>query len=179
MCKLFIKKTNIKLLFITLSLLAITNAQAKKLDLEQEIKISSAKQAADLKNKIFSYIDNVVISQGTLKINADLVQVLTQENTENKIYIAKGTPATFSQILDDGTPIYLQATEIRYEPGNFIIIMSGKAILKQEGSEVSGSRITYNFKTEYVSAESNDDEIVKTVLQPKNINENINKNKSK
>lgn len=159
--------------------LLIPVASAEKFDVEQEIKISSSRQAADLKNKIFSYIDNVIISQGTLTINAELVQVITQEKNDNKIYIAKGTPATFEQILQDGSPINLQANEIRYEPGKNIVVISGNALLRQEGSEVSGSKITYNFDTEYVNAESLENAKVETVLHPKNKTELPKKSKDK
>jgi lipopolysaccharide export system protein LptA len=167
MYKPFIKKLKTKAAYLAALILLAPLASAEKFDVEQEIKISSSRQAADLKNKIFSYIDNVIISQGTLTINADLVQVITQDKSEDKTYIAKGSPATFEQTLEDGSPINLQANEIRYEPAKNIVVISGNALLTQEGSEVSGSKITYNFETEYVNAESLENAKVETVLQPK------------
>ena len=167
MYKLFTKKIKSSLLLLVLSSLASSSVLAKKLDLSQELSIDASRQSADLKNKIFSYIDNVVIKQGTLTIKADLVQVITDVNTGNKTYIAKGKPATFEQTLDDGKPINLQANEIRYEPSLNTVVIAGNALLKQEGSEVSGSKITYNAETEYVNAESNENDKVKTVIQPK------------
>jgi len=179
MCKPFIKKLKTKLTFLAALLILVPAVSAEKFDVEQEIKISSSRQAADLKNKIFSYIDNVIITQGTLKIHAELVQVITQEKSDNKIYIAKGSPATFEQTLQDGSPINLQAKEIRYEPGMNIVVISGDALLRQEGSEVSGSKITYNFETEYVNAESLENAKVETALQPKNKTEQPGKSKGK
>ncbi|WP_286233578.1 lipopolysaccharide transport periplasmic protein LptA [Thalassotalea sediminis] len=142
---------------------------AAEIDLKQEISIDATRQAADLKNKIFSYIDNVVIKQGSLIIKADLVQVITASDTDTKTYIAKGKPATFKQTLEDGTPIYLQANEIKYEPAKNTVTISGDAELRQEGSKVNGSVITYNFITEQVLANGEDDQRVKTVLQPKHL----------
>jgi lipopolysaccharide export system protein LptA len=144
-----------------------SSAFAEKFDISQKIEIDASRQAADLKNKIFSYIDDVVITQGSLIIHADIVQVLTQSGSEEKTYIAKGKPATFNQTLADGTPLTLQADEIRYEPGNNLVIISGNALLQQEDSEVSGSRITYNIDTQYVNAESKTNERTKTIFQPK------------
>jgi len=144
-----------------------SSVAAEKFDITQKIEINASKQAADLKNKVFSYIDNVVITQGSLIIHADLVQVLTQSKSEEKTYIAKGKPATFKQTLADGTPLNLQADEIRYEPGNNLVIISGNALLRQEDSEVSGNRITYNIETQYVNAESKTNERTKTIFQPK------------
>ena len=145
----------------------LSSAFAEKFDISQKIEIDASRQAADLKNKIFSYIDNVVITQGSLIIRADIVQVLTQSGSEEKTYIAKGKPATFDQILADGTPLNLQADEIRYEPGNHLVIISGNALLQQEDSQVSGSKITYNIDTQYVNAESKTNERTKTIFQPK------------
>jgi lipopolysaccharide export system protein LptA len=179
MYKPFIKKLKNNFFCLTALILLIPSANAEKFDVEQEIKISSSRQAADLKNKIFSYIDNVIISQGTLKIHAELVQVITQAENNNKIYIAKGAPATFEQTLQDGSPINLQANEIRYEPSKNIVVISGNALLRQEGSEVSGSKITYNFETEYVNAESLANAKVETVLQPKAKTELPKKSKDK
>ncbi len=169
----FIKSIKSSALIIGLSVWLVDNAFAAKIDLKQEIKIDASRQAADLKNKIFSYIDDVIISQGSLVIKADLVQVITQSDTDEKIYIAKGQPATFEQTLEDGTPIYLQANEIKYEPGKSTVIISGDAELRQEGSQVSSTTITYNFLTEQVQASSANNKPVKTVLQPKALDKKI------
>ncbi|GAA5138251.1 lipopolysaccharide transport periplasmic protein LptA [Thalassotalea piscium] len=176
MYKPFLKVLKTSLIIVGMSSALVSTSYADKLDLKKEINIDASRQAADLKNKIFSYIDNVVITQGTLRIKADLVQVITDTETDEKTYIAKGNPATFSQKLDDGTPIYLQANEIKYQPSQNIVVISGNAELRQEGSKVSGSIITYNFVTEQVSADSDADSDennrVKTVLQPKALDKN-------
>lgn len=169
MNKLFINRLHISILLLSLSVSTVFNVNAAEIDLQQEISIDASRQAADLKNKIFSYIDNVVITQGSLVINADLVQVITASKTDTKTYIAKGKPATFKQTLEDGTPIYLQADEIKYEPSQNTVTISGNAELRQEGSKVNGSVITYNFLTEQVLANSENDQRVKTVLQPKQL----------
>ena len=145
----------------------LADAQAAKIDLEQEIVIKSQRQAGDLKNKIASYLDDVEITQGSLSIQADLVQVYSQVDHETETYIAKGDPAIFEQSLEDGTKITLQADEIRYEPLIYTITISGNALLRQAGSEVTGSKIIYNTLTEQLEAESNKNESVTTILKPK------------
>ncbi|WP_440876215.1 lipopolysaccharide transport periplasmic protein LptA [Thalassotalea sp. PLHSN55] len=140
---------------------------AEKADFEQEITIKSIRQSGDLKNKIISYLDDVIITQGSLVIRADMVQVLKKAGTNDDIYIAKGKPATFEQRLEDGTPIKLQADEITYQANEHTIIISGNARLSQEGSEVSGSKIIYNTLTERLEAESYSNDTVTTVLKPK------------
>ncbi|WP_044841988.1 lipopolysaccharide transport periplasmic protein LptA [Thalassomonas viridans] len=162
------------LLLLTSVIAAPVNAA--KADFEQRIKIDSDRQAADLKNKIASYLDNVKITQGSLVINADIVQVFGEKDSDVKVYLAKGNPATFEQLLDDGNMINLQADEIRYEPGKNMITISGHALLRQQDSQVSGSRITYNTLTEQLSAESDKNERVTTILEPEIKDKNKDQN---
>ena len=105
-------------------------------------------------------------------INADIVQVFEEKDSDVKTYLAKGNPATFEQLLDDGKLINLQADEIKYEPGKHMITISGHALLRQQDSQVSGSRITYNTLTEQLSAESDKNERVTTILEPENKDKN-------
>lgn len=169
MIKRIISNKRNRLLAVVITATLSLTTSAANIDLKQEIQVSASRTAGDLKNKIFSYIDNVVISQGSLKIRADLVQVITNQDTEPKTYVAKGSPATFEQILEDGTPIYLQANEITYEPAKNTIVISGNAELRQAGSMVKSSVITYNLLTEQVLADSKDNERVQTTLQPKQL----------
>lgn len=137
---------------------------AAQADFDKEIKIVAKRQASDLKNKIASYLEDVKITQGTLTIEADLVQVSNEPGSDNKFYLAKGQPARFSQLLDDGQKIELKANEISYSPATSIITIKGNASISQEGSIVTGDIIIYNIATEQLTAESNDS--VTTILQP-------------
>lgn len=152
---------------------------AAKKDLTQEITIKSKRQSADLKNKIASYLDEVSINQGSISINADIVQVYSQTDDKTKeksdTYLAKGKPALFKQQLEDGSLISLQANEIKYQPDLHIITVSGNAQVKQAGSKVTGETITYNTSSEKLEAISNDNDSVTTVLQPAQIKAQQNK----
>jgi lipopolysaccharide export system protein LptA len=163
-----------KLKIITASTLilisGLNTVQAAKKDLTQKITIDSERQSADLKNKIASYLEKVTIRQGSILITADLVQISSKKDPksgeEPKTYLASGKPAIFQQELEDGTLISLQADEVKYLPHLNIITVSGNAVVKQAGSEVSGSKITYNTLSEKLEAESEENQTVTTVLQP-------------
>jgi lipopolysaccharide export system protein LptA len=161
----------LKSLVLTCGILLLGTSHAAKKDLAQEITIKSQRQAADLKNKIASYLDDVSIRQGSISITADIVKVFSRENKETSekddTYQAKGKPAIFQQQLEDGSLISLQADEITYHPSSNIITISGNAIVKQAGSEVSGNKITYNTLSEKLEAQSADNQSVTTVLQPR------------
>ena len=173
MYKLFIKKVKAKQLIsaaiiLPLTLAPCSNVYSAIADIEKRIVIKSKRQASDLKNKIASYLDDVEITQGSLSIKADVVQVMSANHSKNKIYVATGKPAIFKQLLDDGQPINLQANKIEYDPQQHTITISGNASVSQEGSLVSGNVIVYNTLTEQLSAESkkDSDEQVTTILQP-------------
>ena len=162
--------SRITTLVVILNLIFLANAHATKDDLTQQITIKSKSQSADLKNKIASYLDNVNIQQGSISISADLVQVFSKENIntgkKEDTYFAQGKPAVFKQQLEDGSFIKLQADEITYKPDLFTINVSGNALVKQSGSEVSGNEITYNILNEKLEAKSAENQSVTTILQP-------------
>jgi len=170
MMKANLSQNTFKVFALTCGLLFLTNSHAAKKDLEQEITIKSQRQAADLKNKIASYLDNVSITQGSISITADIVKVFSvvdkSSGEKNDTYLAKGKPAIFQQKLEDGSLIKLQADEITYNPNSNTITISGNALVKQAGSEVSGNEITYNTLSEKLEAQSANNQSVTTVLQP-------------
>jgi lipopolysaccharide export system protein LptA len=161
---------NIKFISLLFLLAPFSQAHAGKDDFNKEIVIVAKRQASDLKNKIASYIDDVKITQGSLSIEADLVQVMSLPDSDAKAYLAIGKPAKFTQTLDDGKPVHLQADEIKYQPLSQTVYISGNAQVSQEGSIVKGDKITYNIATEQLKAESSSDEAVTTILQPKKDN---------
>ena len=170
---MIIKTLSTSILLTSLFLGLTASAHAAKKDLNQEITIKSKRQSADLKNKIASYLDDVSINQGSISISADIVQVYSNANDDAAekfdVYIAKGKPAVFQQQLEDGSLISLQANEIKYQPDQYTITVSGNAQVKQAGSKMNGDIITYNTLNEKLEGQSNNDEHVTTILQPAQI----------
>lgn len=183
---MIIKNFTTAILFTSLIIGLSAPVFAAKKDLTQEITIKSKRQSADLKNKIASYLDDVSINQGSISILADIVQVYSKVNSSTgekyDTYLAKGKPAVFKQQLEDGSLISLQANEIKYQPDNNTITVSGNAQVKQAGSKMNGDIITYNTLSEKLEGQSNRDEHVTTILQPAQIKaqqENSESNKKK
>jgi lipopolysaccharide export system protein LptA len=180
---MIIKKFTMGLLLTSLILGLTSPANAAKKDLNQEITIKSKRQSADLKNKIASYLDDVSITQGSISIIADIVQVYSNVDDETgekfDTYLAKGQPAIFKQQLEDGSLISLQANEIKYQPDQYSITVSGNAQVKQAGSKMNGDIITYNTLNEKLEGQSNNDEHVTTILQPAQIKAQQDKSKLK
>lgn len=149
MFKQYTKKILASLL--TLNVIFSFNALGANKDLSQDIMISADRQGADLKSKTSIYFDNVVISQGSLTIYADLVKISANENTV-KTYLLKGEPAKLKQTLQDGSEIFLEAKVISYQPENSLITIQGDAKLQQLKNKIVADEIIYHITTEQLNA---------------------------
>ena len=149
---------------------------AKTDDLKQEVKISAASQTGDIKNNLIIFYGPVEVTQGSIKIHADELRAHSSDIDGSKTFVAKGRPASFSQILDDGRPASASANEIRYELNSRTLTLIGNAKLDQSGSAVTGNRIQYNIEKQQLIAESSgkgNDRVI-TIIQPENYQEELN-----
>jgi lipopolysaccharide export system protein LptA len=153
--------------------------QASEEDFSQPIKIGSNTQFIDGKNKTALYKEDVLITQGSLLIEADEVEVIASDGSGREIFIARGNPASYSQSLEDGTPVSAKANEIRYEVVNRTISLAGNAELQQDSSKVQGDKITFDMITEQLlatgGAGENGEGRVTTVFTPDTIRKTSSK----
>lgn len=126
-------------------------------DFALPIQVDAKSQFVDGKNKTSLFRDDVLIVQGSLKITADEVEVIASDGEGREIFVARGTPASYSQTLEDGNPVFARANEIRYEVAARTISLTGNAELQQDTSMVKGDVITYDMTTEQLLATSNAD----------------------
>lgn len=125
---------------------------AAKSDFKKDIEVFSESQFLDGKNKKSILIDNVQVTQGSLSIQADRVEVEAGDGKGKEIFIATGKPAVYSQTLDDGRVVEARAFEIRYEVANRTISLTGDAELNQNTSVVKGESIIYDMDKEQLKA---------------------------
>lgn len=148
-------------------------------DFQKPITVDARTQSMDGKNKVTRFKDNVTITQGTLTIEADEVEVSAKDGEGREVMIARGNPAKYSQTMDDGSKVTAQARELRYEVNKRTISMSGDASISQNSSMVRGDSITYDMVKEQLlatSSDNNDDSRVTTVFRPQSIKK-LNDNK--
>lgn len=137
---------------LILSLLTAASAYAGKDDFKLPIKVDSKTQFVDGKRKTSIFREDVHISQGSLKIDADEVEVIAEEGKGKEIFIARGNPAVYSQTMDDGSAITAKANEIRYEVATRMLDLKGAAELHQDTSMVKGEKISFNLEKEQLIA---------------------------
>lgn len=139
-------------------------------DSQQPINIQSDKAShITLENgEKTEYFGNVVITQGSMKINGEHIVIHSFQRQVTSI-VAKGTPAYFEQQSDpEKPPIKAEANTLDYELKIDTVILTENAFIEQNGTKVSGEKITYNIGTEQVvaSGDKDSDTRVKMVLIP-------------
>lgn len=161
-------------LILTALLSMSISAYALKGDTDQPIDITSGSQSLDMENNVVVLTDNVLITQGSIKINANKVTITRQEGKKEKIE-ASGSPVTFQQTLDGGKPVNGKANAVNYDLNQEFLTLVGNAELKQLDSFIKAERITYGVKKQQLKATSGGKSRVKTVLIPTQLQENKGK----
>ncbi len=167
-----------KLIIILLLCLSASNIYALPSDREQPIKIVADSAIRDEKLGITIYQGNVEIQQGTLLINADKVTIRSRKSDSDSSeeldeMIAVGQLATLKQQLEEnGEFVDAAARTLRYKIDNNTVELIDEASLKQQGSTISGDRITYDMHTQRVKARgevnsSEPPERVTVIIPPK------------
>ena len=146
-------------------------------DWQKEMTILLESAEIDRRAGTVVYEGNVILTQGTLKIEADRLMILRNGDTLEKA-VAEGDRARYQQQIEVGKPLTTAlGNRIDYYTGERRIIITGDAELEQEGNIFSGERITYDMATETVradgtTAESSTDSTdedsgrIKVVIQP-------------
>ncbi|WP_027669952.1 lipopolysaccharide transport periplasmic protein LptA [Rheinheimera baltica] len=154
-------KTNlIVVLFLTsMSVFAAEPDYAQKIQIDADNLVSIAENVA-------TYRSNVLITQGSMQMKADQLEINASAGKGKEVYVAIGTPVRYSQLLADGKPVTASAAEMRYEPSSRTLTLTGDAELTQSGSVVKASVIRYNVEKQQLSAESNETKRVTTIFTP-------------
>lgn len=163
----FAKKNLLLTALFSLSL----SAYALKGDTDKPIDILSGSQSLDMEQQVVIFTDNVLITQGSIKINAGKVKITRQENKKEKME-ASGSPVTFQQTLDNGKPVNGRGNAVTYDLNSEFLTLIGNAELKQLDSFIKAERITYDVKKQQLKATSGGKTRVKTVLIPNQLQDN-------
>ncbi|BDH44437.1 lipopolysaccharide export system protein LptA [Salmonella enterica subsp. enterica serovar Choleraesuis] len=173
-------KHSLNLLLASALLAASLPALALTGDTDKPINIQSDQQSLDMQGNVATFTGNVIVTQGTIKINADKVVVTRPNGEQGKETVdGYGNPATFYQMQDSGKPVKGHASKMHYELQNDYVILTGNAYLEQLDSNIKGDKITYLVKEQKMQAFSEKGKRVTTVLVPSQLQDKSNKQKSK
>ena len=127
-------------------------ALARQSDLKQPIDIRADKSEFDEKAGRQTLTGNVEITQGSLRITADSIAIALKDNALSTI-TGTGSPIHFEQQNEAGELMTGEAQRISYDALAGTLILEGKATLSQPKQELVSERITFNARTQKVSAE--------------------------
>ena len=147
-------------------------AHAEKADREKPVNLEADTVTLDDIKKVSVYQGNVIVSQGTMMLRADRVQVTQNANGLDKLS-ATGRPVAFRQKLD-GRDEFIEgyADRIEYDSVNSQLEMIGQAQLRRGDDELRGAQISYNANTEFYKVVGQPDAKtpagrVRAVIRPK------------
>ncbi len=158
-----------KLASITLlaALLVPAAAWAKSSDRNQAMTILSDTNDCNFSdNGRCQFTGNVVITQGTLEVQADTAEVI-QKNGETERVVFTGKQARLKQQMDDNTWMNARADNMDYNVNSEVIILTGNYNVESERGTNAGQRMVYNTRTGAMQS-GGDGTRVRTVIQPKN-----------
>ncbi|WP_159879212.1 MULTISPECIES: lipopolysaccharide transport periplasmic protein LptA [Aquitalea] len=160
----------IRLAWLALGLCALQTAHAEKTDRDKPIEISADRGNLDQLKGVTVWQGNVIIIQGTLKLNADRATV-TQDKQGNQTMQATGRQVVFRQKMDGKNEwIEGQANQLDYNTVTHAAVLTGNARVKRGNDLVIGNVITYNTETEMYdvsSGASSNGGRVTAIIQPK------------
>ncbi len=124
-------------------------AHAEKADRDKPVNLEADMVTLDDIKKLSVYQGNVILSQGTLMLRADHMQV-TQNATGLDRISATGRPVAFRQKVD-GRDEFIEgyADRIEYDSVNSQLELIGQARLRRGTDELRGAQISYNANTEF------------------------------
>jgi lipopolysaccharide export system protein LptA len=144
-------------LLACLALCGMPAAHAEKADREKNIEFQGDSGGGNAETKTGELVGHVVITQGTMVIQAD--RVTFKQNADNSLSAtAYGNPVRFREKRDGADDYYEgYAQRIVYDGEKRFIELFDNALLKKSGDEIRSNYITYSAATEKFTAEGRPD----------------------
>lgn len=116
-------------------------ATPSKSSAEQPINVSSDRFVADLNGKTGTFVGNVVVTQGDIKMRANQVRITSVNGKADKVTatgnVVVDSPASGTATGDVGV----------YSVGPRTVLMSGNVVLKRAKDVMRGAQLTVNLAT--------------------------------
>ena len=155
--------------FIAIIWLIAPSVFALPEDRDQPIEIAADNAVINEKQNQAEYTGAVLVTQGTLKLEGELVNLKTNEAGEVETFVSKGQPARFENLRrkTDKEPVRGRALTIEYSYDTDRVVLTSDAEITTEDSEFSGPEITYDLSTGEVTASGSRSNRVNMTMQPK------------
>ena len=136
-------------------------------DRNQQLSLAAENATYNSKTGITTYTGNVVIEQGTMKLQADSLVATLNSKNEIQTITAKGKPAKFQQQIEANKGLARgEAQNIVYNADTGIITLTGNAYLYQDGSSIRGNRLKYSMNKGDVEAQGSSSNRIQIIIPP-------------
>ncbi|WP_173911016.1 lipopolysaccharide transport periplasmic protein LptA [Acinetobacter sp. Marseille-Q1618] len=123
-------------------------------DRNQPISLLADRATYNDKTGVTTYSGNVVIEQGTMKLQAASIVAQLNKNKQISTITATGSPAKFEQQVDAAKGIARgQAQKIIYNAETGIINLIGNAYLNQDGASIRSGTLKYSMNKGDIEAD--------------------------
>lgn len=140
-----------KILFTAFAFAIAGSAWARSSDRNQAMNIDSNWGNCNLGESMSCELrGNIVITQGTLRINASQGTIHQTNGRPSRARLTGGV--TMRQELDDGTPVNTRSSTVDYDFSTEVIILTGSVQINQPRGNLRGERVVYNMKTGQVQS---------------------------
>ncbi|GGB83603.1 lipopolysaccharide export system protein LptA [Marinobacterium zhoushanense] len=163
-----------RLLQATLCCLALSSAAPSVLALPEDrsepINISADSASINEKTGVTVYSGRVEISQGSMKIRGDRIELYRSGDGDVDRIVAIGKPAQFEQQPKADEPVtHAYGLRMEYRISAQTVTINEQAKVEQGQDTFTGERIVYNMDKAIVDAYGSEDgdQRVKMVIQPK------------
>ncbi len=156
-------------LFFLLSFVLCSTVSALEGDAVQPITVDSDAGFYDEKKGLSVYTGDVVVIQGSMRLDADKL-VVYLENREIQKMVATGTPVKFKQTPEAGKDdVHGHALTAEYFPETQLLILLESAVVWQGENSTKSERIEYDRLREVLKAgdTTSTHKRVHVILQPK------------
>jgi lipopolysaccharide export system protein LptA len=116
---------------------------------------------------VTEYTGNVIVTQGTIRLQADNVVANLDANRTIKNVTATGKPAKFQQkVTPDKGIVYGDGDQIFYDATTSQLTLTGHAHLTQDGSSFNGNTLRYGMTQGDIEGSGNSQQRVQMVIPP-------------
>ena len=139
----------------TLAALISCAAAALSTDRDQPINIEADRAEADEKSRVTIYRGDAIITQGTLRITGDTIEIYLNQDDQFVKLVSVGRPASMRQLPDDADEFRTaSANRLEYFADRDLIVLFGNALYGQGGDRISADRIEYDSRRGRMKARS-------------------------
>lgn len=144
-----------------------TTAHALDSDRDQPVHLEADHATFNQQTGVTVYSGNVIITQGTIRIQADNVVANLDANRSIKDVTATGKPAKFQQkISPDKGIAYGEGDQVFYDAAPSQITLTGHAKITQDGSVFNGNTLRYGMKQGDIEGNGNKQQRVQMIIPP-------------